>query len=617
MDKQALFIAHKAYAMRVNSILMTTQAGSGHPTSALSAADIVAVLFFYGMRFDLHNPDNPNNDRFILSKGHASPILYAVYKELGVLSEEQLLQYRSFDSVLEGHPTSRFAWTEAATGSLGQGLSIGVGMGLNARMDKRDYYTYVLLGDSEISEGSVWEAAELAAFYKLHNIVAIIDVNRLGQTGQTMEGYDLEDIARKFSGFGWHPLLVDGHDVSALIAIVDQARQIKDKPTVIIAKTMKGYGTPVENKNGYHGKPFVKQEEKAVLAYMKQQFANVIHVPDYTWVPKVPKKENVPVHKKIVLDTPPFDRSKKLATRKAFGLALENAGKKTNNIVVLDGEVKNSTYTEYFADAFPAHFVQSFIAEQNMIGMAVGFAKRGKIALAATFAAFFSRAFDQIRMAAIGKSPLRLVGSHAGVSIGQDGPSQMGLEDIAMMRTLPDSIVLYPADAISTWKLLECMLNWHDSISYLRTTRMDTPIIYDAEHVFSIGGCSVLKQSSHDSVCLVAAGVTLFEALKAHEQLAGKGIYVSVIDLYSIKPLDATTLKQVIGKSGKRVITIEDHYQAGGIGEAVADALKNECFAITNLCVNKLPRSAKPEELLAYEHIDAQAIIQAVQRMFQ
>jgi transketolase len=611
------FLAHKAYLMRKWSIIMTTAAGSGHPTSALSASDIVAVLFFQVMRFDPIDPTNPNNDRFILSKGHASPILYAAWKELGILTEQDLMAYRTFNSVLEGHPTPRFSRSEAATGSLGQGLSIGVGMALEARMDHRSFHTYVLLGDAETAEGSVWEAAELAGHYQVNNLTAIIDVNRLGQSGPTMDQYHLERYAEKFRAFGWQPFIVDGHNIQSLIAIFAEAKN-SSKPVVIVAKTHKGYGVAdVQDKEGFHGKPFAKKDLDHVLQELAQQAGSAVKEVSYQWQPQLPKKSGAssPKTKPVSLPLPAFVPDKKVATRHAYGTALLAVGVAAPNVVVLDADVKNSTGTENFAKQFPDRFVESFIAEQNMIGMAVGLALRGKISFVATFGAFFTRAYDQIRMAAIGRVPLRLAGSHAGVSIGQDGPSQMALEDIAIMRALPNSIVLYPCDAISTYKLVELMANYDDGISYLRTTRGETPIVYEPDDEFKLGDFSILRSSNNDQLCIITAGITIFEALKAYETLKKENISVAIIDLYSIKPINEEHLAEFVAAHGNYVITVEDHYLQGGLGQAVLYALRNTGVTIQCLAVTKLPRSGMPEALLAYEDIDADAIIKIAQKM--
>lgn len=622
-NSQISFLEHIAYELRRLSIVMTTQAGSGHPTSALSAADIVAVLFFHAMRYNPANYNDPNNDRFILSKGHAAPVLYAAWKEAGVLSEQDLLGYRRIDSPLEGHPTLRFDHAEAATGSLGMGLSIGVGEALAAKMDKRDYRTYVLMGDSEIAEGSVWEAAQLAVFYKLNNLVAIVDCNGLGQSTPTMaaiEGDEAQRFEKMFTAFGWQAFVIDGHDVPTLMRVIDQAR-LSDKPVVIIAKTRKGYGVALaEGKEDYHGKAFGREQLDQVLTELKNKFPQAAtYKKTYTWQPQLPKNDSsAPQNQSNArLKNPTYTIGTELPTRKAYGQGLVALGELHKNIVSLDGEVKNSTYAELFEQAFPDRFVQCFIAEQNMVSMGVGLERRGKMPFISTFGAFFSRAHDQIRMAAIGTSPLRLVGSHAGVSIGQDGPSQMALEDIALMRALPNSVVLYPSDAVSTYKLLNRMVHYNHGISYLRTTRMATPIIYNNEEEFTIGGCKVIKRSSHDRVCVIGAGVTLFEALAAYDQLAltENPIMISVIDLYSIKPLDVATIRKVVNASGKRVLTVEDHYLEGGLGEAIASALCNDGVTIKHLAVRQLPRSGKPAELLAMAGIDAAAIVKSVREL--
>jgi transketolase len=618
MKQLKRFLENKAYQIRLESIIMTAKAGSGHPTSCLSAADLVAAIFFYGMQLDPQHFDNPDNDRFILSKGHAAPVLYAAWKELGLLAEEDLYTYRQFDSTLEGHPTRRFKYAEAATGSLGMGLSIGAGIALSAQLEKRAFYTYVLLGDSELSEGSVWEAAELIAYYKLHNLVAVVDCNRLGQTGETMHDYHLERYAATFQAFGWHAITINGHDMIEIMGALDKARQEKH-PTVIVAKTIKGCGiADVENKNGYHGKAFAQQDMDTIMKELDTRFAKeAAYQEDYEWKPHVPQKTVAKAEPcmSVLLEIPAYKQGELVATRKAYGQALASAGKHCKQIVSLDAEVKNSTYASLFEDDFPDRFIQCFIAEQNMIGMAIGLQSRGFVPFASTFSAFFSRAADQLRMAAIGTCPLRCCGSHAGVSIGQDGPSQMGLEDIAIMSALPGSVVLYPADAVSTYRLIEQMAEYNQGISYLRTTRPETPVIYDNNAEFHIGGCNVLRSTGQDKVCIVAAGITLFEALKAADQLATEGIAISVIDAYSVKPPDAKTILSTARASGNKIITVEDHYLQGGIGQQVCYALRNENIRITCLAVTELPRSGKPEELMAWAGIDAAAIVKAVKKL--
>jgi len=617
-EQLSKFIEHKAYNIRRWSIMMTAQAGSGHPTSALSAADIVAVLFFYAMRYDPYNYENPDNDRFILSKGHAAPVLYGAWHEIGLVTDEELMTYRHINSRIEGHPTRRFEYAEAATGSLGIGLSIGVGEAANAKLDKRYYRTYVLMGDSESSEGSVWEAVQIAVHYKLDNLICIIDVNNLGQSTETMLDYNIQRYVDIFTAFGWHVFSVDGHDVTALMNVIDQAYEVDDQPIMIIAKTIKGYGVDfVAGREGFHGKALTDDKEKLALEHLKKNFSHIADYDEsqYEWKPFHPHTIAVK-HRDdceiILMPESHYDKDEMIATRKAYGLALAHLGDVCETIISLDAEVKNSTYADIFESIHPNRFFQCYVAEQNMVGMGIGFERRGKIPFISTFSSFFSRAHDQIRMAAISNSALRLVGSHCGVSIGEDGPSQMGLEDIALMRCLPESIVLYPADAVSTHKLVEQMARYDKSISYLRATRMATPVIYDNNEQFPVGGCKVLKKSNYDQACIIGAGVTLFEALKAYEILAKENIFVSVIDLYSIKPLDASTVKFVANLSQNKIIVVEDHYPEGGICEAVRSALAQENFEIYSLAVSRLPRSGKPEQLLAFENIDAAAIVNLV-----
>lgn len=623
MHQLKKFLEYKAYQMRVSSLLMTTNAGSGHPTSALSCADLVSALFFYAMHYDPKNYDNPNNDRFILSKGHASPILYSAWKEVGILSEKDLFTYRKFDSVLEGHPTLRFVWTEAATGSLGTGLSIGAGMAMSAKMDKRDFKTYVLMGDSEVAEGSVWEAAEIAAFYKLNNLIAILDNNRLGQSTQVMHDHHTHRYAAKFESFGWKTIIIDGHDMQQVISALDKAKEVHDQPVIIIAKTFKGYGADIaQDKEGFHGKAFSKEEIHPILAHMEEQFKEAAHFDEksFAWKPTIPQEskdaKNISCSE-IELKTPNYKLGEMVATRKAYGTAITAAGVSCEQVISLDAEVKNSTFAEIFEAKFPERFIQCFIAEQNMVSMGIGLERRGKIPFISTFGCFFTRAHDQIRMAAIGTAKLRLCGSHAGVSIGEDGPSQMALEDIAMMAALPESIVLYPSDAISSYKLVEQMANYEHGISYLRTTRMNTPVIYNPTEDFPIGGCKVLRQSKEDKALVIGAGVTLHEALKAYEELQSQGISIAVIDLYSIKPIDVQTILKVALESSKKIITVEDHYIQGGLGETVAYAMRSSGIQIECLAVTKLPKSGKPEELLAWAGIDATSIINKIKTMLK
>jgi len=613
------FLEHKAYLLRKYSLEMTTQAGSGHPTSCLSAADLVAALFFYAMKYDPHQFDNCNNDSFILSKGHASPLLYAIWHELGKVSYAELMNYRKFSSDLEGHPTFRFPYTQAATGSLGIGLSIGAGIALNTLRDKKDMRTYVLMGDAEIAEGSVWEAVELADFYRLNNLIALVDCNRLGQSTQSIHGHDLTRYANQFHAFGWHVLCIDGHAMQEIMEALDEARNYTAGPTVILAKTFKGHGVPLfEDKEGYHGISLSPDQLPKALQQLTDSFAQAAtYRGDFVWQPKKPLDDTTcpQPHTHLRIEQPGYKLGELIATRKAYGQALVALGNVCNKIVVLDAEVMNSTYAQLFEQEFLERFVQCFIAEQNMVSMAVGFDLCNKLPFVSTFASFFTRAHDQIRMAAIGEARLRLVGSHGGVSIGQDGPSQMGLEDIAMMRALPQSAVVYPCDAISTHALTQQMANYHDGISYMRTTRMATPVIYEPTETFPIGGCKVLRYYEQADACIIGAGVTVHEALKAHDKLQQHGIQVSVIDLYSIKPIDTKTLQKIVAESGNIFITVEDHYLQGGLGQAVVYEMRNSGARSICLAVGELPRSGKPEELLAWAHIDAAAIVQAVHEL--
>lgn len=604
--------------LRRHSVETTTLAGSGHPTTCLSAADLMAALFFHSLRYDVSNPDNPLNDRFVLSKGHAAPLLYAAWAEAGAVPVERLKTLRRIDSELEGHPTPRFKWAEVATGSLGQGLSIANGMALAAKMDKLPYRVYALLGDGEVAEGGVWEAIAFASHYKLDNLTAIVDVNRLGQSAPTMLQHDLETYARRFEAFGWRAFTVDGHDFKQILRALDEARTVVGKPTVILAKTLKGKGVSfLEDKEGWHGRPLPKDlAEKALqeLALTEEQIALARSLKVQPPTDSVPELPVVPEdwHKRIKL--PRYELGQQVATREAYGDGLVALGKVNPQIVALDGDVKNSTFSEKFLAAFPERFVECFIAEQNMVGVAVGLATRGKIPFASSFACFLMRAYDFIRMAGIGTANVKFCGSHAGVSIGEDGPSQMGLEDIAAMRAIPRSIVLYPCDAVSTVKLVAEMAKYQ-GIAYLRTTRPKTPVIYNNDEEFPAGGCKVLRSSPNDVVTVVAAGITVFEALKAYEVLSNEGIKIRVIDLYSVKPLDEATLIRCALETNRLIITVEDHYPEGGIGDAVASAVSKEGIRVHKLAVNDIPRSGKPEELMDMFGISVKAIVQKVRQL--
>ncbi|MCS7265300.1 MAG: transketolase [Armatimonadetes bacterium] len=612
--------------LRRHCIETTTIAGSGHPTTCLSAADIVATLFFTSLRYNVSDPENPNNDRFVLSKGHAAPLLYAVWAEAGAFPVEHLKTLRRIDSELEGHPTPRFKWAEVATGSLGQGLSIANGMALAAKMDNLPYRVYVLLGDGEVAEGGVWEAIAFASYYKLDNLTAIVDVNRLGQSAPTMLQHDLETYARRFEAFGWHSIAVDGHDVEQLMDAFEKSKNVKGKPTVILAKTIKGKGVSfLEDKEGWHGRPLPKDlAEKALaeLSLTDEQIALArslkVHSPESVVAFASNPQSPVPNPQSLISDPqfPRYELGQQVATREAYGDGLVALGKANPNIVALDGDVKNSTFSEKFLAAFPDRFFECFIAEQNMIGTAVGLATRGKIPFASSFACFLMRAYDFIRMAGIGMANIKLCGSHAGVSIGEDGPSQMGLEDIAAMRAIPHSIVLYPCDAVSTVKLVAEMAKYR-GIAYLRTTRPKTPVIYRNEEEFPVGGCKILRSSPNDVVTVVAAGITVFEALKAYEILTNEGIKIRVIDLYSVKPIDEATLIRCALETNRTIITVEDHYPEGGIGDAVAGAVSKEGIKVHKLAVNDIPRSGKPEELMDMFGISAKHIVERVKRLVQ
>ena len=597
-----------ANQLRIHSITATTAAGSGHPTSCCSAADVVAALFFGHMRYDAKNPHYYNNDRFVLSKGHAAPLLYAAWAETGLFPAEDLLKLRKFGSDLEGHPTPRLPFVDVATGSLGQGLGVGVGMALAARFDKLDYNTYVLLGDGEIAEGSVWEAASLAGIYKLNNLIAIVDANRLGQSQATAFGHDIGVYRKRFEAFGWRVEDIDGHDLEEISEVLGGVG-LNDQPLAIIAKTYKGAGVSfLQDKEGWHGKPLNKEEAAKAIAELQPTAKSGVGVP-------IPAPNQLPAPNDAApASYPPlgYKIGDSVATREAYGNALARIGEVDPRIVAVDGDTKNSTYADKFFKKFPNRSFECFIAEQNMVGVATGFGARGKVPFASTFACFFTRAFDQIRVAGISQANLKLAGSHVGVSIGEDGPSQMGLEDLAMMRAIAGSTVLYPSDAVSAEKLVEQMAQ-AKGICYLRTSRPKTPVIYNNDEQFPIGGAKVLREG--DKATVVAAGVTLFEALKAADALKNEGIGITVIDAYSIKPLGKEVILNAAKKTNHTVITVEDHYAEGGLGDAVAGELSVEGVKVHKLAVTSLPRSGKPEELLAHFGIDAASIIKKVKAL--
>jgi transketolase len=599
-----------ATRLRIDSVVSTTEAGSGHPTTCCSAAEIVAALFFAEMRYDRSDAGNPDNDRFVLSKGHAAPILYSAWAEAGIIKREDLLTLRLLNSDLEGHPTPRLPWVDVATGSLGQGLCAGIGIALNARRIKSDHRTYVLLGDGETAEGSVWEAADVGPFDGLDSLCAITDVNALGQSGPTQWQHDLEALAARWRAFGWHTIVIDGHDLSAILDALEQARRTRGRPTMILARTIKGKGISfVEGRNGWHGKAFKKGEElDKVLAELRSQ---LVPGDDEVPAPEAPRRVTRPQPKNGTVGASPYKLGDSVATREAYGDAIARLADNDDRIVALDGDVKNSTFSDKFEQRHPQRFFQTFIAEQMMIGSAMGLASRGAIPFPSTFAAFLTRAYDFIRMAAISNLNVKIAGSHAGVSIGEDGPSQMALEDLAMMRAQPNITVLYPCDAVSTEKLIERMA-YHPGPAYMRTSRPKTPVIYGPDESFEVGGLKVLRQGADDAVTVIGAGVTVFEALKAYDELKKEGIALRVVDLYSLQPIDAATLCQCARDTRGRLITVEDHYAGGGIGDAVASAVAAEGFTVTRLAVREIPRSGKPEELLDRYGISARHIVEQV-----
>jgi len=593
---------------RVDSIRPAAVAKSGHPTSGMSAADLMAVLVANHLRYDFGDPKNAANDRLIFSKGHASTLYYAILRAVGAISDEELLTYRKFGSMLEGHPTPIIPWVDVATGSLGQGLPIGVGMGLAAKyLDRLPSHVWVLCGDSEMAEGSMWEAFEHASHYELDNLTAIIDVNRLGQRGETMIGWNTGVYVERARAFGWNAIEVDGHEVEEIDRAYKQAQEVKGRPTVIVARTIKGKGVKaVEDKDGWHGKPL--DDPDAAI----EELGGIrnIHVDVTKPDPAEPHTfPNGP------LELPRYELGQEVATRKAYGEALAALGTARGDVVALDGEVSNSTFAEIFKQAHPDRFFEMYIAEQQLIAAAVGLHARGWNAFGSTFAAFFSRAYDFVRMAAISRVNLRLAGSHAGVSIGEDGPSQMALEDIASLRAIHSSVVLHPCDANQTAKLVAEMADT-EGIVFLRTLRPNTPVIYGPDEEFEVGGSKVIRSSEDDNVTIVGIGVTVHEALEAAATLDEEGISARVIDAYSVKPIDADTLQAAAEATG-RIITVEDHFPEGGLGDAVLAALaeKDEHPHVLKLAVREMPRSGKPDELLNAYGIDAEHIAAAARQL--
>ena len=598
-----------ATRLRIHSLKMTTRAGSGHPTTCFSMADLMACLFFDVMRYNPDDPDDWANDEFVLSKGHAAPILWAAYAEAGIIPMAELMNLRKITSVLEGHPTPRMKWVKAATGSLGQGLSVGNGIALAMKLGRSPGRVFVLMGDGESAEGAVWEAVNHAVKYKLDNLYAIVDINRLGQSEPTMHGHDIKAYEKKFRAFGWNTIKINGHRIEHILVAFKNSRE-KGRPTVILAKTIKGKGISfVENINGWHGKPLNKDDcEKAL-----KEIGPMPEIDAKKYV-KRPKKSNKP----RLVKRYDFDRNiykDATATRLAYGNALLNLGKVNKAVVALDGDVKNSTYNDKFFEKFPEKSFQNYIAEQGMVGMAMGLAAKGYIPFAATFAAFLCRAHDHIRMAAYSFSNIKFVGSHVGVSIGADGPSQMGLEDLALFRPIPDCVILYPSDAYSAEGCVESLAQ-SKGMGYLRTTRPKTPLLYSRRDKFPIGGSKVLRNSEKDRATIIAAGITVHEALKAYEELKKEKIQVRIIDAYSIQPIDRRALLKAAQETRNNIVVVEDHFQNGGLGDAVCMALAGQA-KIIHLCIKELPRSGTPEELLDKYGINAKHIKKAVKKLIE
>ncbi len=605
-DGAAGFRAELAQQLRVDSVRATAAAGSGHPTSSMSAADLMAVLLDGYLRLDYSRPDDPHRDHLIFSKGHASPLYYSILKAVGMIDDDELLTFRKFGSRLEGHPTPRVPPTDVATGSLGQGLPIGVGLAITGKLlDRLPYRVWVLCGDSEMAEGSIWEAFQHAGWQRLDNLVAIVDINRLGQTRETMLGWNVAGYAERAQAFGWHAIEIDGHDLDAIDAAYREAVETTGQPTVILARTLKGKGVKaVENKDGFHGKPLPDPEEAVQELGGERNLRVAPPSPDDSSSPhRFPTDGAEP---------PRWELGEEVATRNAYGEALAALGGQRGDVVALDGEVSNSTLSEVFAEAHPDRYLEMFIAEQQMIAAAVGVQARGWVPFASTFAAFLSRAYDFIRMGAISRVNLRLVGSHAGVSIGQDGPSQMALEDIAALRAVHGSAVLHPSDANQVPPLVAQMAD-RPGISYMRTLRGKTPVRTRPDEEVRIGGSRVLRSSERDQVTVIGCGITVDESAKAADQLAAEGVHVRVIDCYSIKPIDEEALRSA-ARDTRAMVTVEDHWPEGGLGEAVMSALADhpERPPTLRLAVRDMPMSGTPAELMGAAGIDAEAIVGAV-----
>ena len=602
-----------ATRLRIESVRATSEAGSGHPSSCCSAADVVAALFFGHMRFDPTDPQWEDNDRFILSKGHAAPLLYAAWAEAGFVDRRDLLRLREFECDLEGHPTPRLPFVDVATGSLGQGICAAIGVALNARRIGSDYRTYVMVGDGESAEGSVWEAAKVGEFFALDNLCGITDVNALGQSRATQWGHDVDAYADRWRAFGWHTVVIDGHNLHAILDALDEAAQTSDRPTMIVARTLKGKGIPLmEGKDGCHGKAITKGSDlEATLAALESHIVAGTTTPT---IPPPPTRSAASASEPAgELPLPDYRLGDTVATREAYGTALAALGRVDPRVVALDADVGNSTFSEKFERAHPDRFYQTHISEQVMVGAAVGLASRGAIPFPSTFACFLTRASDFVRMAGISGSNIKFAGSHAGVSIGEDGPSQMALEDLAMMRAVPSCAVFYPCDGVSAERLVAAAAR-HHGMAYIRTSRPKTEVIYAPTEEFDVGGSKVLRHSGSDVATVVAAGVTVFEALAAYDRLQSEGISIGVIDAYSVQPVDTETLVGAGLRTGHQIITVEDHYAVGGLGDAVSEAVADHGITVSRLAVREVPRSGKSAELLERYGISASHIIAAVHR---
>jgi transketolase len=606
-QKDVAFLSELAAQLRVDSIRCSTAAGSGHPTSSMSAADVAAVLLARHFVYDWERPKEPNNDHLIFSKGHASPLLYALFRAAGVIDEAELMTFRRFGSRLQGHPTPALPWVDVATGSLGQGLPIAVGVALAGRyLDRLPYHVWALCGDSEMAEGSIWEAIDKAAHYRLSNLTAIVDVNRLGQRGETELGWDLDAYRRRIEAFGATAIVIDGHDLEQIDHALTRARSAQDAPTVILARTIKGRGFPeIEDRNGWHGRALPPDMAERAIAHLGG-------VRNLTVSGRRPEPGQPHRWPSRPLQLPAYQVGDKVATRKAYGDALKALGA-LPDVVAMDGEVSNSTHAEEFAEAFPERYFEMFIAEQMLVSAAVGTSVRGYRPFASTFAAFFTRAYDFIRMAGISGVSIRLCGSHAGVEIGQDGPSQMALEDLAAMRAVHGSTVLYPCDGNSAAKLTAAMAET-SGVVFLRTTRGAYPVLYPPEEEFRPGGSKVLRRSQDDRVTLIGAGVTVHNCLEAADRLAAEGIPARVIDLYSVKPVDQDTLRRAAAET-RGLVVVEDHYPEGGLGAAVLEALAGQLPAYRHLAVSALPTSGSPQELMQAAGISTDHVVTAAREL--